>query len=230
MADEDPGGEGAEAAGTDTFDPKTVSPEAQEHIRKEIQSESDRKAEALTAVEAGKLRAEQAKSARSAVESAEERELKQLADSGQHEALGQRVAARLNQRTAEEKVVIRTSDYIFDQMRESFTPVLGAEKVAEVQKDAFDKGGAHAEFALGLAQATDVKTRAEEIATEVKAQLTEQRTGKRDEAAGADKATGGGQGPKLSTFAEIEQAFIDGTLTGGRKAYEAAMEARDEGR
>ena len=52
--------------------------------------------------------------------------------------------------------------------------------------------------------------------------------GKRDEATGADKATGSGQGPPPSTDAEIEQAFIDGTLKGGRKAYEKHLEAKEE--
>ena len=230
MADEDTGDKGAEDKGKDTFDPKTLSPEAQEYQRREIQSESDRKAEALTAVEAGKLRAEQAKSARSAVESAEERELKQLADSGQHEALGQRVAARLATRSVEERAVFRASDAIEAQMKEAFTEALGAEKVEEVHQEVIKAGGAHAEFALALAKAAEGKTRSEEIQTEVKAQLAEARGEKRDETAGPDKGTSGGQGQKPSTFDEVEQAYIDGNLVGGRKAYEAAMKARDEGR
>jgi len=230
MADEDTGDKGVEDKGSDEFDPKSLSPEAKEYVRKEIQSESDRKAEATTVVEVNKLKAEQARSARSAVESAEEKELKQLADSGQHEALGQRVAARLAERSVEERAVFRASDFIEEQMKDAFTPTLGAEKVQEIHQETLGKGGAHAEFALGLAKATDVKTRAEENAAEVKAQLTEQRTGKRDEATGADKATGAGQGPPPEGFDAVEQAYIDGTLVGGRKAYEAAREARDKGR
>ena len=230
MADENPTGEGAEPTGTDTFDPKTLSQEAQEHIRKEIQSESDRKAEALTTIEVGKLRTEQAKSARSAVESAEEKEFLQLAESGQHEALGQRVAARLASRSVEERAIGRASDVIEGQIADKFSEALGSAKVEEVRQQTLKDGGAHAEFALGLAKATDEKTRSEEIAAEVKAQLTEQRTGERDADPGPGKTPSAGQGQPPSTFAEIEQAFIDGTLIGGRKAYEAAMKARDEGR
>ena len=230
MAEEDPTGKGAEEPGADQFDPETLSPEAKEHIRTQIQSESDRKAEALTAVEVGKLRASQAQSARSAVESAEEKELISLAESGQHEALGQRVAARLARRSVEERAVIGASDEIERQMRETFSKTLGPERVEEIHQQTLKDGGAHAEFALGLATATDEKARADEISAEVKAQLTEQRTGKRDETLGVDKATGSGQGPKLSTFDQVEQAYIDGNLPGGRRAYEAAMKARDEGK
>jgi len=230
MADESTGGEGAEQTGTDAFDPKTLSPEAQEHIRKTVQAESDRKAEALTAVEVGKLRTEQAKSARSAVESAEQKELQDLADSGQTEALGERVKARLARRSVEERVIADTSNVIERQIADQFAEALGPEKVEEVRLQTIKDGGAHAEFALGLARATDSKARADEIAAEVKAQLTEARTGKRDGETGADKVTGTGQGPPPEGFDKIEQAFIDGTLVGGRKAYEAALKARDEGK
>jgi hypothetical protein len=226
MADEDTGGEGAENTGTDAFDPKSLSPEAQEYIRRKAQSDSDAK----TAAEMSKFRAEQARSARSAVESAEERELKQLAESGQHEALGQRVAARLANRSAEEQVVFRVSDAIEAQMKEAFTESLGPEKVEEVHREVLEKGGAHAEFAMGLAAAHDSKTRQEEIQAEVKAQLAEARGEKRDATSGADRATGGGQGPPPEGFDKIEQEYIDGNLVGGRKAYEAAMEARDKGK
>jgi hypothetical protein len=228
MADEETGGEGAEEKGTDKFDPKTLSPEAKEYQRREIQSESDRKAEAMTAVAVGKLRAEQARSARSAVESAEERELKQLADAGNLEGLGARVKARLDQRSVEERVIFDTSDVIERQMKEAFTETLGAEKVEAIHKEVVDKGGAHAEFALGLAKAADTKTRAEEIQAEVKAQLAEARGEKRDTEAGPDKGTGGGQGPPPEGFDKVEQDYIDGKTS--RKAYEAAMEARDKGK
>ncbi|KKM86941.1 hypothetical protein LCGC14_1274020, partial [marine sediment metagenome] len=52
----------------------------------------------------------------------------------------------------------------------------------------------------------------------------------RDEESGSDKVSGAGQGTKLSDFDEIEASYVAGTLIGGRKAYEAAMEARDKGR
>ena len=230
MADEDTGGKGAEDTGADQFDPKTLSPEAQEYIRKSVQSESDSKAEAKTAAEVSKLRAEQARSARSAVESAEEKELTSLAESGQHEALGQRIAAKLASRSIETRAIVRTSDEIEGQMREAFNEVLGPSRVEEIHQETKKAGGAHAEFALGLARAADGKARAEEIQTEVKAALAEAGVKVRDETAGPDKGTAGGQGQKPSTEAEIEQAYIDGRLTGGRKAYEAMLEARDKGR
>lgn len=227
MAEEKAGTEGeGEPTGGDEFKPESLSPEALEYIRRKVQSDSDTK----TAAVEQKLRAEQATRARSAVEQAEERELRNLADSGQTEALGQRVKARLDQRSAEEKVIGRTSDIYERQLADAFTPALGPERVEEIRQEVLKTKGdsPHAEFALGLAKATEGTTRAEEIAAEVKAQLTEQRTGKRDEDPGADKATGGGQGPNLSTFDEIEQAYVDGKVS--TKVYEAAQEARNKGK
>ncbi len=230
MADEDTtaGGEGGE--GKEPFNPESLSPEAQEYIRRKAQSDSDTK----TALAEKRLRDEQATRARGATQAAERNELLQLASSGQHEALGQRVAARLNQSSAEEAAVFRASDLIEKQMADKFSETLGPEKVEEIRQETVKAGGAHAEFAEGLAKATEGKTRAEEITAEVKAQLTEQRTGKRDEDSGADKATGGGQGPKPSTDAEIEQAYIDGTLGAtaaeNRKVYEKHLEASGKGR
>jgi hypothetical protein len=175
-----------------------------------------------------RLRAEQATRARSAVETAEERELTSLAESGQHEALGQRVAARLARRSVEERAITDASNAIEGQMSAAFAESLGPDKVEEIRQDTVKSGGAHAEFALGLAKASESKTRSEEIAAEVKAQLTGQRADKRDEAPGVDQASGGGQGPKLSTFDEIEQAYVDGKVS--TKVYEAAKEARDKGK
>jgi len=224
MADEDTTGTEGTESGPDTFDPKSLGPEAQEYIRKAVQSESDSK----SALVEKRLRDEQATKARSAVESAEQNELRQLAASGQHEALGQRVAARLTQRSAEEQAIMRASDVIERQMADKFAESLGPERVEAIRQEVIKEGGAHAEFAAGLAKATEGQTRSEEIAAEVKAQLVAAGVAKRDETAGPDTATVSGQGPKLSTFDEIEQAYTEGRVP--RKTYEAALEARDKGK
>ena len=226
MADENTGGEGAEKTGTDEFDPKTLSPEAQEHMRREIQRQSDSKAAAQTAAEVRKLRTEQARSARSAVESAEEKEDILLAESGQLEALGQRVKARLEQRGVRERAILDASTVIEEQMREAFVPSLGEAKVQAIHQEVVEKGGAHAEFAMALAAAHDSQVRQEEIQAEVKAQLAEARGEKRDATSGADKVSGSGQGQPPSTDAEIEQGYIEGRVS--RKAYEAMLEAREK--
>ena len=216
-------GEGGEGdKGADKFDPKSLSPEAQEHIRREIQSESDTKAQLVET----RLRAEQATSARSAVETAEQNELKQLADSGQHEALGQRVATRLTQQSAEANAIARASDVIEGQMSAKFAETLGPERVETIRREVIKEGGAHAEFAAALAKASGGESRQEEIQAEVKAQLLAAGVKLRDEAEGADKITGKGQGNPPSTFDEIEKAYVAGTLPGGRKAYIEAKEAR----
>jgi hypothetical protein len=204
--------------------------EAQEHIRREVQAQSDAKAAAATAAEVARIKAEQAQSARTAVERAEENELRQLANSGEHEALGQRVAARLTQRSAEEKAIGRASDLIERQMAEAFTETLGAEKVEEVRREVAKSGGAHAEFALGLAQAADKDARAKEIADEVKAQMVAAGVKVRDENAGPDVGAKGGQSQPPEGFDAIQAAYIAGTLgetaAENRKAYEKALEAR----
>ena len=225
MADDNDSPDGEGKTGTDEFDPKALSPEAQEYIRKSVQSESDSK----SALVEKRLRDEQAGRARSAVETAEQNELKQLANSGQHEALGQRVAARLTQRSAEERAIMEASDLIERQMADKFSESLGPEKVEEIRRKVVEDQGAHAEFAEALAQAAGGQSRQEEIQAEVKAQLLEAGVKVRDEADGSDKVTGSGQGSKLSSFEQIEQDFVDGKLTGGLKAYEAAKEARDKG-
>ena len=223
------GGEGGEGgSGGEEFKPESLSKEAQEYIRKNIQSESDSKA----ALVEKRLRDDQVTQNRSAVETAEQNERIQLANSGQHEALGQRVATRLTQRSVEEKAIGRASDAIEQQMADKFSESLGPERVEQIRREVVAKGGAHAEFAKGLAEAEGGNSRAEEIAAEVKAQLMEARGEKRDKAGGTDKVSGAGQGTKPSTFDGpdgIEQAYVDGTLPGGRKAYEAALKARDEG-
>ncbi len=227
MADDPEGkndGDGGEGdKGKDKFDPKSLSDEGQEYIRRQIQSESDAKAQLVET----KLRSEVAQTNRSAVETAEQNELKQLADSGQHEALGQRVAARLTQQSAEANAIARASDVIERQMSEEFSKTLGAERVETIRREVVKEGGAHAEFAAALAKASGGESRQEEIQAEVKAQLLAAGVKLRDEAPGTDKVSGTGQGNKLSTFEEIEQAYTDGTVK--RAAYEVAKKARDEG-
>ena len=226
MAEEEgkTGGEGGEGgSGGEEFKPESLSKEAQEYIRKTVQSESDSKA----ALVETRLRTEQATQNRSAVETAEQNELRQLAESGQHEALGQRVALRLTQRSVEEKAIWAASDLIEQQMADKFSESLGPERVDQIRRQVKVDNGAHAEFAEALAKAAGGDSRAEEIQAEVKAALIAAGVVKRDEAGGAAKVSGAGQGTKLSNFEEIEQGYTEGTVK--REAYEAAKEARDKG-
>ena len=224
MADEPEGktgGEGGEGgSGGEEFKPESLSKEAQEYIRKSIQSESDSKA----ALVETRLRADQAAQNRSAVETAESNELRQLAESGQHEALGQRVAARLTQQSAEAKAVGRASDMIEKQMADKFAESLGPERVEQIRRQVVQDNGAHAEFAEALAKASSGESRQEEIKAEVKAQMIAAGVKVRDEEGGSDKITPSGQGAKLSTFDEIEQAYVDGKAT--RETYATAKKAR----
>ncbi|KKK71755.1 hypothetical protein LCGC14_2910750, partial [marine sediment metagenome] len=153
--------------GKDAFDPKSLSPEAQEYIRKSVQSESDSK----SALVEKRLRDDQAAQARSAVETAETNELRQLATTGQHEALGQRVAARLTEQSAEARAIASASDVIERQMSDKFAETLGSERVETIRQEVIKEGGAHAEFAAALAKASGGESRQEEIQAEVKAQL-----------------------------------------------------------
>ena len=225
MADGDQtGNEGSEGeGGSEQFDPKSLDPKAQEYIRREIQSQSDTK----TGLVEKRLRDEQASRARTAVESAEQKELTTLAESGQHEALGQRVAARLASRSAEEKAIMGASDIIERQIADQFTEALGPGEVERIRQEVIKAEGAHAEFAKALADATGGKTRTEEIAAEVKAQLLGAGVKVRDEQVTGDKVTGSGQGNPPSTFEEIEQAYTEGKVSSA--AYAAAKEARDKG-
>ena len=166
MADEDGKNDG-ETKESDEFDPKALSKEAQEYIRREIQSESDTKSQLAET----RLRAEVAQNSRSAVENAEQNELRQLAESGQHEVLGQRVAARISQNSAEAKAVARASDLIEQQMVDKFSESLGPERVEQIRRRVVSEKGAHAEFAEALAKADGGESRQEEIQAEVKAQL-----------------------------------------------------------
>lgn len=225
MAD-DEGKTDGEVKGPEPFDPKDLSEEAQEYIRKEIQSVTDTKSQLVET----RLRAEQASQARSAVETAESNELRQMAERGDHEALGQRVAARLNQQTAEGNAIARASDVIERQMSEKFSETLGAERVESIRREVLKEGGAHAEFADALAKASGGESRKEEIAAEVKAQMLEAGVKVRDDAGGGDKITPAGQGEPPKGFDEIEKAYVAGTLPGGREAYAEAREANKKGR
>jgi hypothetical protein len=228
MAEEDGKTDGDDGKGDSDGEDKDFKPEslgkaAQEYIRREIQGKSDEK----SALVEKRLRDDQAAQARSAVETAEQNELKQLADSGQHEALGQRVAARLTQRSAEETAVMAASDLIEKQMADKFSETLGPERVEQIRRQVVQDQGAHAEFAEALAKASGGEDRQKEIAAEVKAALIVAGVVKRDESSGSDKVTGSGQGTKLSTFEEIEQAYTEGKVSSA--AYEAAKEARHKG-
>ncbi len=212
------GGEGE--GGSAEFDPKSLDAKAQEYLRKTVQSESDKK----TAFVEKKLRDEQASRARTAVESAEQKELITLAESGQHEALGQRVAARLASRSAEEKAIMGASDIIERQIADKFSESLGPERVEQIRQEVIKEQGAHAEFAEALSKAAGGKTRQEEIQAEVKAQLLGAGVKLRDEQVTGDKVAGSGQGNPPSTFEEIEQAYTEGKVSSA--AYAAAKEAR----
>ncbi|KKK98768.1 hypothetical protein LCGC14_2639430, partial [marine sediment metagenome] len=139
------GGEGG--SGGEEFKPESLSKEAQEYIRKTVQSESDSKA----ALVEKRLRDDQATQNRSAVETAEQNEIRQLADSGQHEALGQRVAARLTEQSVEARAIARASDVIEKQMSDEFSKTLGPERVETIRQEVIKEGGAHAEYAAALA-------------------------------------------------------------------------------
>lgn len=222
---DDGGGEGKDA-----FDPKTLSPEAQEHIRVEIQKQSDTKAANAVSAEMTKLRAEQAQGARTAVETAERNELRQLASSGEHTALGVRVAAMMQDQDARSTAVTDASNAIERQMSDAFVKTLGPEKVEEVRQKVIGEGGAHAEFALGLAAAADSDARAKQITDEVQAALTEKGRSERDAAGGGSEGAKGGQGNPPKGFDEIQKAYIAGTLgptaKQNREVYEEALAAR----
>ena len=226
MAEEEGKPDGEEKKESDKFDPKSLSDEGQEYIRRQVQSESDAKAQLVET----KLRAEVAQTNRSAVETAEQNELNQLATSGQYEALGQRYAARLAEQSVETKAISRASEFIEGQMKDKFSETLGPERVEQIRREVVQKGGAHAEFAQALANAASGESRKEEISAEVKAALIEAGVAKRDEEAGPDQASNKGEGTPPSTFDEIQKAYVDGNLPGGRTAYDEARKARKEGR
>lgn len=218
MADDE--GTSDETKESEQFDPKALSTEAQEYIRRQVQSQSDAKTQLVET----RLRAEVAQANRSAVENAETNELRQLAETGQAEAIGNRVIAKMSTAGVEKKAITGASDMIERQMSEAFSESLGPERVEQIRRQVVQEGGAHAEFAKALAKAEGGDSRAEEIKSEVEAQLITAGVKKRDEEAGPDKVSGGGQGASLSTFEEIEQAYTEGKVS--RDTYEAAKKAR----
>lgn len=229
-------GDGGETK-SDSFDPESLSPEAQEHIRVEIQKQSDTKAANAVSAEMVKVRAEQAQSSRTAVETAERNELRQLATSGQNEALGVRVAAMMQDQDARSTAVTDASNAIERQMADAFTEKLGPDRVEQIRQETVKKvnqpgyvGGAHAEFALGLAAAADSDARAKQITEEVQAALTEAGVAKRDVAGGGSDGAKGQQGNPPKGFDEIQKAYTAGTLgptpERNRELYKEALEAR----
>ena len=78
------------SGGADQFDPKALSSEAQEYIRRTIQSESDRKgAEAER-----RLQAKSEADRRSAEQNQRDAELQRMAAEGDYEGLGKREIGR----------------------------------------------------------------------------------------------------------------------------------------
>src|SRR3990167_2620833 len=191
------------SGGADQFDPKALSSEAQEYIRRTIQSESDRKgAEAER-----RLQAKSEADRRAAEQTQRDTELQRMAAEGDFEGLGKRVADQLSTRTVEMDAIRQTSDAIEEGLKASFGAVLGADRVEEIRQKVISEKGAHAEFALALGEELANKTRADTVQAEVKAQLIELGLAKREEIGGADKTGTKGKGPKPTTFEEIETAY-----------------------
>ena len=212
--------ENAEDGGSEQFDPKSLSAEAQEYIRRSVQSESDRKA----AEAERKLQAKAEADRRSAEQNQRDAELQRMAAEGDYEGLGKRVADQLSTRTVEMEAIRRTSDAIEENIKARFVDVLGAEKVEEVRQRVISEKGAHAEFARALAEETAGKTRQDTIQAEVQAALIEAGLVKREQVGSADQVGTKGKGPKPTTFEEIEQGYIDGTVS--TAAYEEALKNR----
>lgn len=202
------------------FTPEALSPEAKEYIRKTVQAESDRK----TTAALRKFQSEQADAMRAAQQRAENAEFDRLADEQKFDAIGRKVVSQRITQGLEESVVLRTAETIEANMVEQFSKTLGSGTVEEIRAKVLAEGGAHAEFALALAAATAGKTRAEEIQSEVQAQLVAAGLVQREADAGASQAASGGTGPKLTTFEQVEAAYGRGEVT--TETYEAALQAR----
>ena len=208
---------------TDTtvaFTPEALSPEAKEYIRKTVQAESDRK----TTAALRKFQSEQADIMRTASTRAEQEEFNRLADEQKFDEIGRRVVSQRATQGLEESVILRTAETIEANIEQKFADVLGVGAVEEIKAEVLAKGGAHAEFALALAGAVAGKTRAEEIQSEVRAQLVAAGLAKREEDAGASKVASGGAGTKLTTFEEVELAYGRGEAS--EETYLAAKAAR----
>src|SRR3990170_2030153 len=155
--DEQQNSENSEDGGADQFDPNSLSPEAKEYLRRQVQSESDRKASEAER----RLQAKAEADRRSAEQSQRDSELQRMAAEGDFEGLGRRVADQLSTRTVELDAIRRASDAIEEEMKAQFTEVLGADKVEEIRQRVISEKGAHAEFARALAEETVNKTRAD---------------------------------------------------------------------
>ncbi len=209
--------------GDDKFTPESLSKEAQEYIRVQIQSESDRKEKATET----RLRAETADKERAATQVAEQNEIDKLAESGDYETLGMKVAEQRSRQSVSDKAVVETSNFIEKQLVDSFTENLGADVVEEVRQEVMDKGGAHAELAQALAEKLSSKTKAEDIAAEAEAILISRGLVTREQLGGADKVSKLGGGTKPSDKAELQQAYIDGK-PGADKQYRDSEKAKNE--
>ena len=209
-----------DTGGSEQFDPNSLSPEAKEYLRRQVQSESDRKA----AEAERRLQAKAEADRRSTEQSQRDSELQRMAAEGDFEGLGRRVADQLSTRTVELDAIRRASDAIEEEMKSQFTEVLGADKVEEIRQRVINEKGAHAEFARALAEETANKTRADTVQAEVKAALIEAGLIKREEMAGADKTSTKGKGPKPTTFEEIESAYGRGEVSSA--VYEEARKNR----
>ena len=209
-----------DSGGSEQFDPKSLSSEAQEYLRRQVQSESDRKA----AEAERRLQAKAEADRRSAEQSQRDSELQRMAAEGDFEGLGKRVADQLSTRTVELDAIRRASDAIEEEMKTQFTEVLGADKVEEIRQRVINAKGAHAEFARALAEETANKTRADTVQAEVKAALIEAGLIKREDLGGADKTGTKGKGPKPTTFEEIEAAYGRGDVSAA--VYEEARKNR----
>ena len=209
-----------DSGGSEQFDPKSLSSEAQEYLRRQVQSESDRKA----AEAERKLQAKAEADRRSAEQSQRDSELQRMAAEGDFEGLGKRVADQLSTRTVEMDAIRQTSDAIEEGLKASFGAVLGADRVEEIRQKVISEKGAHAEFALALGEELASKTRQDTVQAEVKAAMIEAGLIKREDLGGADKTGTKGKGPKPTTYEEIETAYGRGDVSSG--VYDEAKKNR----
>ena len=212
--------ENSEDGGSEQFDPNSLSPEAKEYLRRQVQSESDRKA----AEAERKLQAKAEADRRSAEQSQRDSELQRMVADRDLEGLHRRVSEQLSTKSIELDAIGRTSDAIEEGLKDKFGAVLGYDKVEEIRQKVITDKGAHAEFALALGEELASKTRQDTVQAEVKAALIEAGLIKREELGGADKTSTKGKGPKPTTFEEIESAYGRGEVSSA--VYEEARKNR----
>ena len=189
------------------FDPKTLSPEASEYVRREIQSESDRKGQA----EGVRLKEEAVEQRRAEAEKQREAKLQTLADEGKHEELGEEIAKQLKKRSAQADAVAETSDTIEAEIVDAFSDIT-PERKEEIRQDVIAKGGRHGAFARALAaelsgKAVQSESKAEEQAGNLQEALT-----KRESVDGADEASEAGGGAKPTSKEEFEREYVAGRI------------------